>query len=155
MIIKSSFILLIVVVVSSQNELDLSTIRPTLGQPWPMPQSMSTSTQRVAIHPDSFRFLYNATSQQCDVLTNAFSRYHKLIFFPQTYWDDLLEQPPTKRKFSKQRMNKKLANLDDTILLKNLHVNIHQNCEQWPTFQSNESCNYLNYLVFSFFFVFN
>jgi hypothetical protein len=125
---------------------NLSYITATIGEPWPIPQSINTFSERVSIHPDSFHFLYSETSQQCDVLTNAFVRYYKLIFFPETYWDDLLEQPLYKKKIFKKDIRKKLSNLRDTILLENLTVNIQQACEHWPTLQSNESCKLFKWI---------
>ncbi len=121
-----------------ENLSDLSIIKTTTGEPWPMPQSINTSSIRVSIRPESFSFLYNETSHQCALLDSAFVRYYKLIFFPETYWDDLLEEPPPRHK--KNFIKTNLSNLDDIKLLKNVQVNIQQMCEQWPTFKSNESC---------------
>ncbi len=139
------------------SESDFSTIRPTNGEPWPMPQSMDRFSERVSVHPDSFHFLYDEISQQCDVLTNAFDRYYKLIFYPETYWNDLLEEPIQKKKIFRENIRKKFLNLDDTILLKSLNVIIRQKCEQWPTFESDESCKFIKIINFFLtkFFVIN
>jgi hypothetical protein len=147
MTVRVSFLLLVAAVVvfghakGERSVPDLFSIKPAHGQPWPMPQSMNTFTNRLAVHPESFHFLYNETSGRCDLLINAFARYYKLIFYPQTYWDDLLEQSSSKKKIFKQNFSKKVSNLGDTILLERLNVNIQQACDQWPSFESNESCN--------------
>jgi hypothetical protein len=120
-----------------ENLLDFSIIKTTIGEPWPMPQSINPSPIRVSIRPESFSFLYNETSHQCALLDSAFVRYYKLIFFPETYWDDLLDEPP---RYKKKFIKRNLSNLGDIKLLKNVQVNIQQMCEQWPTFKSNESC---------------
>ena len=133
------FILLFLLVeVTCKEKLSKSfIIQTTNGEPWPMPQSINTFPSQVNIDPDSFRFIYNETSHQCDLLTNAFLRYYKLIFFPETYWLDILEEPPArKKKFPKRNMIK----VEETQLLKNVKVNIRDICAQWPTFESNESC---------------
>ncbi len=96
----------------------------------------STTSIQVHIRSDSFSFMYNETSHQCDLLNNAFLRYYKLIFFPETYWGDLLDEPPRRKK---KFVEKNLSNVGDTKLLKNVKVNIQQMYDQWPTFESNES----------------
>lgn len=121
---------------------DLSSHKATRGEPWPLPQSISTSAQYLLLHPDRFDFVYNDTSVQCDVVTNAFARYYKLIFFPETYWDDLLQQPSSNKMMLKQKVPKTVSISNDTTLLAYLSVNIQQTCEHWPSFESNESCNY-------------
>jgi hypothetical protein len=57
-----------------ENLSNLSIVKTTNGEPWSIPQSMNTSLKRVSIHSDSFNFIYNETSQQCDLLTNGFLR---------------------------------------------------------------------------------
>jgi len=58
----------------------------TVGQPWPLPQTMNTTNQQFAIHPEAFHFLVNQSSQTCDLLTSALDRYYQLTFFPHVHW---------------------------------------------------------------------
>ena len=112
----------------------------TVGQPWPMPQSISTSVERLAVHADSFSFLLNETSTACDLIENAFDRYYKLIFTPGTYLEEVLKQPSTNNKLNKTNIPRERNHLQDKSLLKRLEVRIEGKCEQWPRLESNESC---------------
>jgi hexosaminidase len=118
-------------------------IEPTLGQPWPKPQSIQTTQQQFAMHPAAFHFMVNSTSQTCDLLTSAFDRYYRLIFFPQSYLDYVLN-PESINNEIKSRPKKSLADLHDTPLLKRLNVHIQQPCDQYPSLQSDESCKRTN-----------
>ncbi|CAF1646697.1 unnamed protein product [Rotaria magnacalcarata] len=126
--------------IQQQIELDEIAIKPTVGEPWPKPQSIQTTSTRFAVHPATFYFLTNETSQQCDLLRNAFDRYYKIIFFPQTYMlhltDPLLAD--IKIRHLKETL-RNVSDLGDVTLLKRLIVNIEQPCEEWPSLESNES----------------
>ena len=111
----------------------------TIGQPWPKPQSIQPTPQQLAIHPDAFHFLVNSTSQTCDILTNALDRYFRLIFFPQSYMNYILN-PKSAHSHSKEKPKKTLADLRDTPSLKRLNVYVQQPCDQYPSLESNESC---------------
>ena len=106
------------------------------GQPWPLPQSMITGTNIYSIDARAFSFQYAETSQTCDILTNAFNRYYKIIFLPQNY--DIIEN---KNFVKKVKTNKKpkTENLFDGNL-KRLVVNVQQPCEDYPNLDSDESC---------------
>jgi hypothetical protein len=119
--------------------LSMLYIEPTLGQPWPKPQSIQTTRQQFAIHPAAFHFMVNSTSQTCDLLTSAFDRYYRLIFFPQSYLDYVLN-PESINNEIKSGPKKSLADLHNTPLLKRLNVHIQQPCDQYPSLQSDESC---------------
>ncbi|XP_071392384.1 beta-hexosaminidase subunit alpha [Centroberyx affinis] len=50
---------------------------------WPLPQTITTSTERYSLNPQDFSFhygRYSATQQGCSVLDDAFKRYFSLIF---------------------------------------------------------------------------
>ena len=119
-------------------------VEPTVGQPWPKPQTMQTTPQQFSLHPAAFHFLVNSTSQTCDLLTSAFDRYYKLIFFPQTYLNHILN-PHSVNTEKNYAIKKTLADLRDAPLLKRLNVHIQQPCDQYPSLESDESCK----LIFS------
>lgn len=112
----------------------------TLGQPWPLPQSMQMTAQQYAIHPAVFHFLVNQSSQTCDLLTNALDRYYRITFFPQTYFNYIFHpESIDKQKESKLKAN--LNDLRDVPMVERLTIFIQQPCDQYPTLESNESCD--------------
>jgi hypothetical protein len=128
----------------------LNTIRiqPTVGEPWPQPQSIQTTAQQLAVHPETFHFLINETSQSCDLLANAFVRYYRAIFFPHTYLSYILRSSSsfvTDDHRRQSRMDavsrKNLSNFANVSSLEDLYVNVQHPCDQWPSLESNESCN--------------
>ena len=111
----------------------------TVGEPWPKPQSIQTTSLKLAVHPAAFHFLVNSSGQTCDLLTSAFDRYYQLIFFPQTYLNYILN--PKSGNNKKSYITKKnLNDLRDVPLLKRLNVHIQEPCDQYPSLESNESC---------------
>lgn len=122
--------------------IDIFYVEPTVGQPWPKPQTMQISQQQIAIHPEAFHFFVNSTSQTCDLLTSALDRYYRLTFFPQDYLDSILE-PEVERKVKKTKLKKTLDEIRDAPLLKRLNVHIQQPCDQYPSLESDESCKLL------------
>lgn len=121
-------------------------IAQTIGQPWPLPQSMRITTQQYAIHPAAFHFLANQSSQTCDLLTSALDRYFQLIFFPRTYFDYIFNPETIDQQ---KQISKLQRNLNDVPMLKQLNIFIQQPCEQYPTLESNESCNLVQEKQFS------
>lgn len=115
---------------------DIFYVEPTVGQPWPKPQNMQITLVQYAIHPAAFHFAVNDTSQTCDLLTSAFDRYYRMIFFPKSYMDYVLYQ----KKETTTQPKKKLEDLKDATLLKRLTVNIQTPCETYPNLESDESC---------------
>ncbi|CAF1287035.1 unnamed protein product [Rotaria sordida] len=113
-------------------------IEPTVGQPWPKPQSIRTTFEQYALHPAAFHFLVNSTSQTCDLLTSAFDRYYKLIFYPSSYLNYILNPKSTDNEI-KYKPKKSLHDLCDVTLLKRLNVHIQEPCEQYPALESDES----------------
>ena len=118
-----------------------STIRiqPTIGEVWPKPQSIQTTGQRFALRPDTFQFRTNETSRSCDLLTSAFDRYYRAIFFPNTYSSYILRSPSSST--DNPVLRRSMLKQGSVPLLKTLYVNVQQPCDQWPTLESNESCN--------------
>ena len=112
----------------------------TVGQPWPLPQSMQVTAQQYAIHPAAFHFLVNQSSQTCDLLTSALDRYYRLTFFPQTYFDYIFN-PESINKQKEPKLKRSLDDLHDVPMLNRLNVFIQQTCDQYPTLESNESCD--------------
>jgi len=119
-------------------------INPTIGQPWPKPQSIITTTKQLIIPSDLFHFRLNETSETCDLLTNAFIRYYRLIFYPDTYLSNIINLSSfssiNNDHIHSSMKNKNLYNINDIPLLKDLFVNVEQGCDQWPNLESNESC---------------
>jgi hypothetical protein len=119
----------------------------TVGEPWPKPQSIVTTLQRLAIRPNKFHFRINETSPSCDLLTNAFVRYYRAIFSPQTYMSHVLGMPSLFPAQSNMRSPKhkivqenKLSDHSTMPMLDTLTVHLQQSCEQYPSLASNESC---------------
>ncbi|CAF0749245.1 unnamed protein product [Adineta ricciae] len=121
-----------------RSSLNMFHVEPSVGQPWPKPQSMQSTPQQFAIHPSAFHFMINSTSQTCDTLTSAFDRYYRLIFFPQTYFDYILN-PASATDDKSDKPKKSLADLHDATILKRLNIHMQQPCEQYPTLESDES----------------
>jgi hypothetical protein len=114
-------------------------VEASVGEPWPKPQSIQTTAQQLAVHPETFHFLVNSTSQTCDLLTSALDRYYKLIFFPQTYLNHILH-PGSVNDEKRSAPTKRLEDLRDTPMLERLNIYVQQPCDQYPSLESNESC---------------
>jgi hypothetical protein len=126
----------------------------TVGQPWPLPQTFQTTNQKLGINPAAFHFLVNATGQTCDLLTSAFDRYYRMIFFPESYLDYILNPGSIDNKIKHPR-RKHLAHLADVPLFMHLDVLVRTPCDQYPTLESDESCKRKRILFFSqFIFLF-
>jgi len=151
----SAVLLLLLAVISDshgkrpRSPLNVFYVQPTVGQPWPKPQSSETGPQQIAVQPSAFHFLVNSTSQTCDTLTSAFDRYYRLIFFPHSYLKYILN-PNSVDNEKPFQPRKRSADLDATPLLKRLNVHIQQPCEQFPSLESDESCKRTR--IESFFF---
>ncbi|CAF1291157.1 unnamed protein product [Didymodactylos carnosus] len=105
------------------------------GEPWPHPQQINTTQQHLSVHPDTFQFLINDSSQHCDLLRNAFDRYYRLIFFSQNHVRFILNKPLYE--------NQSIIDFPKSLnapLLKRLNVNVRQPSDQWPNLESDESC---------------
>ncbi len=123
---------------SPRGPLNALYVQPSVGEPWPKPQSVQTTAQQFAIHPAVFHFSVNSTSQTCDLLTSALDRYYRLIFFPQTYLNYILN-PGSVNNQAEHTPKKCLTDLR-APLLERLNIYIQQPCDQYPSLESNESC---------------
>ncbi|XP_070541927.1 beta-hexosaminidase subunit beta-like [Ptychodera flava] len=93
---------------------------PSKGAVWPKPQHMSTTQERIAVNVVKFSFSY--TSYACDILTEAFLRYQKILFDRQCA--DTLN-----------RINS--ANEVEQLL--GLAVTLENPCDRFPAMDSNET----------------
>jgi len=92
---------------------------------WPMPASMTVTRDSQPVNADLFHF--KATARSCDIMEAAFVRYIGIIFHGK----------PGKR------------NTDQSLLFKSktsdggltsLDVELHNECEKWPSLEMDESC---------------
>ncbi|CAF1064636.1 unnamed protein product [Rotaria magnacalcarata] len=141
---SSALLLVLLTVVSHshgkrpRDPLNSFYVQATVGYPWPQPQAIHTTPQQYGVHPAAFHFLVNQTSQTCDLLTSALDRYYKLIFYPYSYLNYILD-PESVIDEIKDKPKKTLFDLRDTPLLKRLNVYIQEPCERYPTLESDES----------------
>lgn len=127
--------------------------KSTIGEVWPKPQSMSSTTQEYLINRDSFELTMNETSARCDLLTNALNRYYSIIFDPFKYISSFLHSNSFYFKY-RNEINQSRSNVSDIPLLKQLFVYVQNECEQWPNIQSNESCESSSSLFIEFHLLF-
>lgn len=127
--------------------LDAPRVQLSTGKTWPLPQSVQTTAQQYAVHPDAFHFMVNSTGQTCDLLTSALDRYFRIIFYPQSYIQYILN-PKSPEAQIKPKPKKSLADLRDTPILQRLNVYIQQPCDQYPSLESNEACKWRKQLCF-------
>jgi hypothetical protein len=107
------------------------------GQPWPLPQQMTSNSIVHSLDARAFAFMYAESSQVCQLLTSAFNRYYKIIFLPQSA--EILGQKNFVRKVKSNKKPPK-SKLSDPSLLKRIVVNVQQPCEDYPSLDSDESC---------------
>lgn len=121
-----------------RNEHNLHRILPkSKGKPFPQPQSyISTETQHT-LDERAFHFQYATGSVACELLSSAFNRYYKIIFRPQEF--TYAKGVSIKKLFKTHP--KKANKTGDATLLKRVVVNIRDPCEDYPSLESDESCN--------------
>jgi hypothetical protein len=107
------------------------------GRPFPMPQSIFRTETQHYLDARAFSFQYVPGSATCSLLSTAFNRYYKIIFTPGEY--ETARKVLNLRKSNK--MFKKNFGLSDQTQLKRVVVNVHEPCEEYPTLESDESCN--------------
>lgn len=97
------------------------------GQPFPRPQShVSVDTQN-RLDTREFLFVYARDSSACDLLSDAFNRYYKIIFGGS-------HRPQT-------RFSRSTDKNDNKKLLKRVIVSVEEPCEKkYPSLESDESC---------------
>ncbi|KAL7648493.1 UNVERIFIED_CONTAM: hypothetical protein RMT77_000399 [Armadillidium vulgare] len=102
-------------------------IEPTVGRPWPLPQSETPNDGYMTVDPDNFEF--QATGEKCDILEQAFQRYQSIIFSHGN---------PTKHKARtvKNRVSKRLQVGEGQLT--SLNVNLASPCEEYPYLNMDE-----------------
>ena len=112
-------------------------IKFSVGSPWPLPASITTTADFQQI--DAVLFHFNVTSYSCDILELAFIRYFDIIFHGQPYHEKYggvhvsrMEQRDDQQLLFKPRMS------DNG--LKSLDVALTHECEKWPSLEMDESC---------------
>ncbi|RXG72687.1 Beta-hexosaminidase subunit alpha, partial [Armadillidium vulgare] len=95
-------------------------IEPTVGRPWPLPQSETPGDGYMTVDPTNFTF--QATGESCDILTKAFQRYQSIIF---SHENPTMHKPRNQKK----RVSE---NLIGEGQLTSLNVNLALACEDYP-----------------------
>ncbi|CAL1528811.1 unnamed protein product [Lymnaea stagnalis] len=101
-----------------------SANQKTQGQPWPLPQSYVPTDAFITLDAVNFRFINIGVN--CDLLTDAYKRYAKLIF------GDVAKFGSGTLRFRPKHKNPK-------SLLNTLSVNSRRGCNGGPNFDSDES----------------
>jgi hypothetical protein len=107
------------------------------GQPLPKPQSLSQSDTLHYLDAPAFAFQYAPGSVVCDLLSNAFNRYYKIIFHPGQ--NDNKPTGVSRNSEHKSRQARPMPK--NANILKRLAVNVRSPCEDYPSLESDESCN--------------
>ena len=112
----------------SERKVRANPVIPSKGSPWPMPESMTTTKIPMDVNADQFMFVL-ATPYRCDDLQDAFIRYKKLIFGPESSM--LRFRPYIARPHGRS----------DSVVT-SLNVSVLSSCVQGalPDLQSDESC---------------
>jgi len=104
------------------------------GSPWPMPASMTTTTDAQVVEAMLFRF--KATGYSCNILEEAFVRYFDIIFHGQPSY----KKPSGNDDVNKVEMQKNQPLLFKVTGLTSLDVAVDHQCENWPSLEMDESC---------------
>ena len=114
-------------------------ITQTVGQPWPAPKQMNSTSQVFVIDAGKFVFL---DPKGCEILEEAFVRYQKLIFGsgPRGKREALKFQPWRALKSQKLKAG----------MVASLIVNVIKPCVtgEFPALESDESCKHLKTLMY-------
>ena len=129
---------------SHSAEQNIKFLNLNSGTPFPMPQQfVQTSTQHF-LDSRAFSFQHVPGSVVCDLLSTAFNRYYKIIFRPNQYETAKnvvnLRNSDTKRNQKNNRLK--------SSLLKRVQVKVLLPCEDYPSLESDESCN-IKYLCYA------
>lgn len=107
-------------------------VKPTKGQPWPLPQQFAAESTFFTIQPSSFKFLF---SKKCDIIMEAIQRYQQLIFLDHCAQDSSYKPS-------------KLSEPDfpgSAGQLFNLTIKLFGGCEKYPYMNMDEQCKYFVY----------
>jgi len=114
----------------------------TPGTPFPKPQSQIVTDTQQILDEKEFSFQYGKSSVVCDLLNLAFNRFYKIIFRPQSY--DMRGDGVSMDQVKKlHRKNKEIKEniMNQARLLKRVIINVQMPCEDYPSLESDESCN--------------
>ena len=103
------------------------TVTPSVGQPWPAPKQMVSTSQTFAVDAATFVFL---DPKRCDILQDAFVRYREMIFGPRPgSQEEVLKFKPYRVKAGD---------------IASLTFNVQKACVpgEFPALESDESCKY-------------
>lgn len=114
----------------------------------PLPQVYTSTDKQFPLNVDEFTFRFLKGSFVCDVTKLAFTRYHKIIFTPETY-RVVQNSARTVRKLGKQPLKLNQTATSSETPIDHLSVHILNPCEKYPTLESDESCNFINICTFS------
>jgi hypothetical protein len=106
------------------------------GQPFPKPQSLTQTDRQFYLDPRGFTFAHAQDSVVCDLITNAFSRYYKIIFNPEQYAAEIGSRQLYRSKptITLKPGERNIDQLDRVI------VKVKTECEDYPSIDSDESC---------------
>ena len=122
---RIAVLLMLFALVACNNQEDFRnpsvTVTPSVGQPWPAPKSVASTSQTFEIDAEDFVFL---DPKRCDLLQQAFVRYRQMIFGPRPF---ALKFRPYRAKAG---------------YLMSLTVIVQKDClpDDFPTLESDESC---------------
>lgn len=123
-----------------QNIFYISLYFPIPGAIWPKPKEQTTYTTFSVIRPSVFSF--EPVNHTCDILTQAFVRYRKII---GTLTTRKLKARLSTVNDREGKKNKKSWRSDPQFEgnLEVVHVNLKNPCETKPYLGMDESCKYI------------
>jgi hypothetical protein len=93
-----------------------------------------------------FQFVYAGQNGDkngsCDLLTDAFDRYFKIIFKPAEY--EIVSKVKSKAKKIKRKASFKKRRSNGVVIEK-INIVLNGRCESYPTLESDESCKFFLY----------
>ena len=106
-------------------------ITQTIGQPWPAPKEMNSTSQVFGI--DAYNFFFR-DPKGCEILEDAFVRYQKLIFEPGSRAKRAALKFQPWRALTSQKLK--------AGMVSSLMVNVIKPClaDEFPSLESDESC---------------
>jgi hypothetical protein len=116
-----------------------------LGQPLPKPKSISQTPNQRYLDVRTFSFRHASDSVVCELISVAFNRYYKTIFFAEQYANEI---SGGRSKINKIKHRNKLGLLKKYSELEKLQqvtVKVNMPCEDYPSLDSDESCIFLNF----------
>lgn len=119
------------------NKADLRLTPKAPGTPTPLPQVYTTLPTQHVLDERAFSFQYMPDSVVCNMLSNAFNRYYKIIFRPQEY--EINEGRSNRVKTKKRGFGNDDSRRTHLGVLKRVVIYINMPCEDYPSLDSDES----------------